>query len=871
MGVAHAQHTYVTESCPNNHQVNTVGQLDGVIAVDKYGNQCVTEGAANPPGGGGPPEATAINCPVTGTHTEPVAPGTTVCTAAVEPHDWDGALAISGADANKFQHSGMAVEVASVPLMAGDYAFTLSASPGTASTNVVLHVTPQEPPGGGGPPGGTPPSGNDPTAGLLPPVGNGWANWKTAGLRALPLVGSISGTELLVTQSFSKALGPGQSLYGEHIEPGTTITEFGTGTGGEGTYKISKPQAVASEHMHASGIPHRTKVFKTLSPSGGDDSQQVNDALNACPPGEVVQLSAGVFHFANPNGGILMSGQNSCTLRGAGPGKQLNTALNAVTGKSTIRDCAAGSEKVTIKGDSFCVDSSATQLVQTDRTGSGNFIRMHSLDVYWGSSTDLAENAVQGESSIKLKVAPNPAIKPGDLVVVDEYSVNDPWAYKGADFHGFTRVDGRNITELKEASSISADGKTITFSTPIMFPYQVQYQAQATPFTSYGGRPELHAVGIEDLFIWGGVNSNINMGAGQASPCAYCWVHNVESAWSNGAHVQLGNCYHCEISDVYMHETPNPINGGGGYITTASYATSESLWENDIMWYGNKYTVFQAAGGGNVLAYNYGDDSLGFTYPDQPEGGWNQAHQYVTHLGLFEGNYGANFAGDSYWGNSITMTSLRNWFSGLRGSSPPNKGYAPLNTWVSGPGGCGMSHYGDYRADSRSPVQMQKASYWHSFIGNILGMEDQKLLSATADHLDQACPGPQTAFVVQVTTDEEFRAQQSQAQVPMWLYGEWVYGPTGELRFDPTTIENQTRLFNWDWVSRKQTCYKLGSAQTEACPDIPLPYSFYIASNEKPKFFGSHPWPWVDPATGATQVLPAKYCFEQHKMPNCLE
>jgi hypothetical protein len=34
----------------------------------------------------------------------------------------------------------------------------------------------------------------------------------------------------------------------------------------------------------------------------------------------------------------------------------------------------------------------------------------------------------------------------------------------------------------------------------------------------------------------------------------------------------------------------------------------------------------------------------------------------------------------------------------------------------------------------------------------------------------------------------------------------------------------------------------------------------YLSS--KPAFFGSNPWPWVDPTTGTVQTLPAKARFD---------
>ena len=72
--------------------------------------------------------------------------------------------------------------------------------------------------------------------------------------------------------------------------------------------------------MGAGGIPARSTVCSTLTPSGGttDDTARIQAAINVCPVGQVVQLSAGTFlindgHYLRVNKGI--------TLRGAGPGQ----------------------------------------------------------------------------------------------------------------------------------------------------------------------------------------------------------------------------------------------------------------------------------------------------------------------------------------------------------------------------------------------------------------------------------------------------------------------------------------------------------------------------------------------------------------------
>ena len=135
-------------------------------------------------------------------------------------------------------------------------------------------------------------------------------------MNAIPLTGSISGTTLTVTATPSGALGPGQTINGSGIASGTQITAFGTGTGGTGTYMVNNSQTVASEAMTASGIPNRTKIYKTLSPNGSDDTSAINTALANCPPGQVVLLTTGVFRISG--NGLALSNP-SCTLRALVP------------------------------------------------------------------------------------------------------------------------------------------------------------------------------------------------------------------------------------------------------------------------------------------------------------------------------------------------------------------------------------------------------------------------------------------------------------------------------------------------------------------------------------------------------------------------
>jgi hypothetical protein len=61
--------------------------------------------------------------------------------------------------------------------------------------------------------------------------------------------GSIAGTTLTVTAVKYGVLQVGQTIVGVGVEAGTTISAFGTGTGGLGNYTISPSQTVAIEQM----------------------------------------------------------------------------------------------------------------------------------------------------------------------------------------------------------------------------------------------------------------------------------------------------------------------------------------------------------------------------------------------------------------------------------------------------------------------------------------------------------------------------------------------------------------------------------------------------------------------------------------------
>ena len=340
------------------------------------------------------------------------------------------------------------------------------------------------------------------------------------------------------------------------------------------------------------GIPNRTTIYKTLSPSGGDDTAAIQAALNGCPAGQVVLLTAGVFKISGNGLNFITP---NCTLRGAGAGKGLSTGINPVAPAQT-------------NTGTFTTDPTATQLIKADRATNPNYAILYvgNDPTQFSTSINLAADAVQGTNSLTL--ASNPGINVGEIVLIDQNTDNDPDVVWGPSFGGpgdgsrrwFMRQD-RSLNQMMEVTAIN--GNSITFATPFHITFKTAYQAQLSRYAN----PVMHGIGIENIFFFGGMGGDFH-GNVSVNLCAYCWVKNIEAFWSIGTSVGFYGTYRSELRDSFIHETPDPNPGGAGYLVGLNYGASDNLVENNIMWYGNKVDVMRATGGGNVLAYNYMDE-----------------------------------------------------------------------------------------------------------------------------------------------------------------------------------------------------------------------------------------------------------------------
>ncbi len=654
--------------------------------------------------------------------------------------------------------------------------------------------------------------------------------------------GSTSCFVLLTSSTTNGQCGPANGIYTK-LAPKTGLCIAGTASavGGTGPWtwtcagsnggakasceaynSILPPDRDASANWHLAGmlsvggIPNRTTTCATVSPLGGgrDDTNNIQNAIESCPLGQVVQLAAGTFTIAEGNYAQVDRG---ITLRGAGPGR---TILQRTGGAVLDRETPGG-------------NPSPVVIVGPMRY-SNNFV-----------STNLATDAVVGGHSVSVKTAAGFSV--GQIVLLDEQSdanwQKDPqgrgqiWAepdfrvvwqkHKPSlpdidDFSAsetpqtpnsagqwFSRLD-RPTAEYHRISSIS--GNTITFDSPVTISYRAAHQAQL----SYTQTPYVTNAGVENMTLRNGDDGQLRF-----EWAAMSWAKNVESTVWLGEGFAIDFSFRIQLEEFYVHDAAWAEPGGAGYAISLANGSSEVLIENGISIRANKVMVSRCSGAGSVTAYNYMDDGHINTDDTWIEIGLNNSHMTGSHHMLLEGNYGFNIDSDDTHGAAVYTTYFRNYAPGVRRSFVSSYDEKTIND---------IAQY-----HTNGPVRAagaQAYSYWFSFVGNVLGM-----------------PGG--------------------GGIPGWVYAasNWTNGqPTiwqlGWDSFSPYPVDTNVantaiRDGNFDYVTNLVAWASTDLVHT-------LPNSLYLT--QAPTFFHAgkgYTWPWVSP-TGSTKLytLPAKARYD---------
>lgn len=582
--------------------------------------------------------------------------------------------------------------------------------------------------------------------------------------------------------------------------------------------------------MASGGIPLRTTIYATIQAgafgSGAQDaSAGIQAALDACPAGQVVLLSAGNFTVNNY---LLL--HTGITLRGSGAGKTVLSKTNGARARtSPMQPVDPGSyaydaQPVVIIGPSRWpkVDLTSQNLTADGAKGdssvtvasalgfsAGQFVLLDELSgASWQNTPTGFLNNGQAGTSGTVKVWQGDRVAWNMHLPEQQYQDDNAASNAGGPYDTspgtppdamswFSRTD-RPTNEIKEIASVGAN--TVTFTTPLHIGYRTNHSAQLTGYS--GPNAQVKNAGVEDLTVLGGADGQVRF-----ENAAYSWARNIENTQWIGEGFAVDGSFRIEIRESNIHDGSWPEPGGAGYAVSFADGSSEILVEDNIIINACKEMVVRSCGAGSVFGYNYCDDSWDFDTPTWVEVGLNASHMAGPHHVLFEGNYSQNADADYTHGNSIYLTFFRNWLSGQRRSF----------TDVSNVRTIGLAY----------------GSWWDSFIGNVMGRSGQ--MNGWV-YEDPAMAGDNANW-----RDKD-----------IWKLG---YDPERwGMYADPKTLSTAIRHGNFDYLTNSVRWDSTISDHT-------LPNSLYLLA--KPAFFGSRTWPWIQPE-GTPQVysLPAKDRFD---------
>jgi hypothetical protein len=522
------------------------------------------------------------------------------------------------------------------------------------------------------------------------------------------------------------------------------------------------PGILADDQMHmplgADGIPVRTTVC--ASPAPGAD---ISTAIAACPEGQVVKLAAGTYTITSTislNKGVVLRGVGS---QGASMGG--TTIVNSL-GKSVIM-----------------IGPSQDQACYASNHGTGYA---------------LAEDAVKETAAVRISTGAA-SFAAGDLALVDE--VDDAPIQEG-DCQYFKRVDKRSVSQRVEIASVDASSGTLTLSSPLHWTFRsaAPHSAQIAKVSG----PIVRWAGIESLALQGGNNPGYNgqmAGGIDVSNAANCWIKDVQTDGTiGGMHVSLTGTFRTVVRDSYFHHSAKYDFAADCYGIVLRCGAADNLIENNIARYMNKPIMFNVSGGGNVVGYNYADNSWA------TPAAWQEvnidSHCSFPHMELMEGNYAPHVGASTTHGNAGYMTWFRN-YSSSQFASPAVANATGMQT-------------GNITA-----MQFDAGDIAMTVIGNVLG-------SAAATSLGTA---PVSAVYIGSSSDTP----------SIFALG-------------PATDVSQTTLVahgNYDTVTA-------GVKWSDTIPTHTLPASLYRTA--KPAWWPSgSPWPWAgSDQTPMVGALPAK-------------
>jgi hypothetical protein len=361
------------------------------------------------------------------------------------------------------------------------------------------------------------------------------------------------------------------------------------------------------------GIPERTTVCQTVA--AGAASSTIQTAINNCPVGQVVQLSAGTYNSVNINipKGIV--------LRGAGANATtLNLSDNIILGNGTS-----------------WIGSWPSSPAQVSWTG----------------------GLTQGSTVITVSSASGLSV--GQTIIIDE--LNPSWVNTGGNRGtcGSSNTCGRNDNpvgfgggadsraHLQMTVITAINGTSITIRDPVSY----TRSADRSPMVFYWSNPgNIQNAGIEDVFV----NANSRDYAINMAFCTYCWVKGVRVDNLARTAVLSYYGYGNIIRDSYINSTNTGAPTQYGF---ESIMSGNLLIENNII-YNVTSPIMPEASSGVVFGYNYIHNAVSGNL-------FASVAPHLAHssFALVEGNDVDKIHFDNVWGSASHGTVFRNRANGV--------------------------------------------------------------------------------------------------------------------------------------------------------------------------------------------------------------
>lgn len=556
------------------------------------------------------------------------------------------------------------------------------------------------------------------------------------------------------------------------------------------------------------GLPVRTTICASVPVQSGDATSAIQSALTGCAgKNQVVMLAAGTYSVSSTislPGGVILRGAGSDATSGT---TIVSTHGGPVLSIGTLQDQACYQS-------SF--DSSAQPLLTQDAT----------------------------KETATVTVASTAGFSAGDVALVDQQDTSE---VSQGDCTFFERTANTHVSERVEIAAVS--GSTLTLTTPLHWTFTTAQAAQISRMAT----PAVKWAGIESVLIQGGRPGGYagqSAGGVDVSNAAYSWVKDVQiDGTTSGMPIRLNATYRCVVRDSHVHNSYSYGFGQDNYGIVLACGAADNLVEDNTVRFLNKPVLFNNSGGGNVVGYNYADNS--WSCDGNNDDGFQEVnidcHCAFPHMELMEGNWAPHMGATTTHGNAGYLTYFRNYASS---QWTPSVAGQPMSAIV-------WSQPFAPQYANVAGLDFPDTDLKMTVIGNVLGSTGDSSLGLPADLGTTSTGQGSPAATSQVYTSADgsqlaiFLVDQTNvAWTSLWLTG----------NFD--TVNKKVM-----WNASTLTANLPASTQA-------LPASLYYA--KKPGWWpAGSAWPWVgpelSPKVGAlpAQARAAAFSYVNASDPSC--